>query len=44
MMRCQIRLAAVKADAQEEINDAQKKLDDGKKKRQMKNLLTQKKN
>lgn len=29
--RCQIRLAAVKADAQEEINDAQKKLDDGKK-------------
>lgn len=28
---CQIRLAAVKADAQEEINDAQKKLDDGKK-------------
>ena len=40
--RCQIRLAAVKADAQEEINDAQKKLDDGKK-RQMKSLLTQKK-
>ena len=29
--RCQIRLAAVKADAQEEIDDAQKKLDDGKK-------------
>ena len=29
--RCQIRLAAVKADAQEKINDAQKKLDDGKK-------------
>lgn len=29
--RCQIRLAAVKVDAQEEINDAQKKLDDGKK-------------
>ena len=29
--RGQIRLAAVKADAQEEINDAQKKLDDGKK-------------
>ena len=29
--RCQTRLAAVKADAQEEINDAQKKLDDGKK-------------
>ena len=29
--RCQVRLAAVKADAQEEINDAQKKLDDGKK-------------
>ena len=29
--RCQIRLAAVKADAQEEINEAQKKLDDGKK-------------
>lgn len=29
--RCQIRLAAVKADAQKEINDAQKKLDDGKK-------------
>lgn len=29
--RCQIRLAAVKADAQEEINDAQKKLDNGKK-------------
>ena len=29
--RCQIRLAAVKADAQEEINDSQKKLDDGKK-------------
>ena len=29
--RCQICLAAVKADAQEEINDAQKKLDDGKK-------------
>ena len=29
--RCQIRLAAVKADAQEETNDAQKKLDDGKK-------------
>ena len=29
--RCQIRLAALKADAQEEINDAQKKLDDGKK-------------
>lgn len=29
--RCQIRLAAVKADAQEEIYDAQKKLDDGKK-------------
>ena len=29
--RCQIRLAAVKADAQEEINDAKKKLDDGKK-------------
>ncbi len=29
--RCQIRLAAVKADAQEEIKDAQKKLDDGKK-------------
>ena len=29
--RCQIRLAAVKADAQEEINDAQKKLDDAKK-------------
>ena len=29
--RCQIRLAAVKADAQEEINNAQKKLDDGKK-------------
>ena len=28
---CQIRLAAVKADAQEEIDDAQKKLDDGKK-------------
>ena len=27
--RCQIRLAAVKADAQEEIDDAQKKLDDG---------------
>ena len=29
--RCQIRLAAVKADAQEEIDDAKKKLDDGKK-------------
>lgn len=29
--RCQIRLAAVKADAQEKIDDAQKKLDDGKK-------------
>lgn len=29
--RCAIRLAAVKADAQEEIDDAQKKLDDGKK-------------
>lgn len=29
--RCPIRLAAVKADAQEEIDDAQKKLDDGKK-------------
>lgn len=29
--RCQIRLAAVKAVAQEEINDAKKKLDDGKK-------------
>ena len=29
--RCQIRLAAVKADAQEENDDAQKKLDDGKK-------------
>ena len=29
--RCQIRLAAVKADAQEKNNDAQKKLDDGKK-------------
>ena len=29
--RCQIRLAAVKADAQKEIDDAQKKLDDGKK-------------
>ena len=29
--RCQIRLAAVKADAQEEIDDAQKKLYDGKK-------------
>ena len=29
--RCQIRLASVKADVQEKINDAQKKLDDGKK-------------
>lgn len=29
--RCQIRLAAVKADAQEEIDDAKKKLEDGKK-------------
>ena len=29
--RCAIRLAAVKADAQEEIDDAQKMLDDGKK-------------
>ena len=29
--RCQSRLASVKADAQEEIDDAQKKLDDGKK-------------
>ena len=29
--RCQIRLAAVKADAQKKIDDAQKKLDDGKK-------------